>query len=180
MDELGLNSAPSGFKITCFCFQNTLTPSHFSPLPLLSLCPATATSHLDHCSSFFPGCPDCVLSTTLHPVVCSQPSSPRDAKSFLCSKLFCGSHHTPCKSPNPQPGIQTPYVPLLSSSLVICPFALLTSVTWASLLFLNHIRNASTPGPLHWLFPLPGVLFLRYAHRPVSCLCSDVPSLIRL
>lgn len=52
-----------------------------------------------------------------------------------------------------------PHEPTLSSLCSLLSPHPLGSNTLSSRLFLKHIRNCPTPGPLHMLSPLPGTLF---------------------
>lgn len=74
-----------------------------------------------------------------------------------------------------QPCLQAPmwphYLPLGHHLL---PFSLAhsTEAPLISLLFLKHTRCGPTPGPLHWLRSLPGMLF-----PPVICVAHSLTSL---
>ena len=49
------------------------------------------------------------------------------------------------------------------------PLMCCTPITPASLIFLKHSRKAPTSGPLHLLFPLPGMLFTqKFGWNPFS------------
>lgn len=56
----------------------------------------------------------------------------------------------------------------------------LCSTPPASLLFLKATRHGSTPGPLHWLSPLPGTLFLLLTPSLPSSVFTSVHSGISL
>lgn len=51
------------------------------------------------------------------------------------------------RAPSTPPGLPT-------SSSTALPSTCSAAATLASLLFLTHVRQAPTPGPLHWLFSL--------------------------
>lgn len=64
--------------------------------------------------------------------------------------------HATCK-PHPPQSALCPHPQGLSPLLTLLRLM-------ASLLFLKHISHAPTSGPLHRLFPLPGIIFPQY-HR---------------